>query len=94
MIFVWIDSNTVQCDAGFTVQAVHIHDVKYTDDNRSVTIPGEILVGSPSYVLYASQLRKWDVPFEEAQMDETQKRLIVDNVQEALRFMKVDFVVE
>jgi hypothetical protein len=87
-----LDPNTVQSDAGFMVRAVRIHDVRYTEGGRSVTIPGEILVGDPSYVLYLSALKKWDPPFQADQLSETERLRIAENVTAALVFMGIKFV--
>jgi len=94
MTFTRIDPNTVQSNGGFTVQAVRIHDVKYSNALHSVTIPGEILVGDPAYVIYLSALKRWDPPGSQTSIDPAEKKEIADNVVQALQFMGVRFVVE
>lgn len=93
-MFTRIDPNTVRSTSGFTVQAVRIHDVKYTEAEKSVTISGEILVGDPGYVLYTSTLKRWDPPHNGVMLEGSKRQEIIDNIAQALRFMGVEFVFE
>ena len=94
MMLTRINPNTVRSTSGFTVQAIRVHDVRYTEADKSVTIAGEILAGDPGYVLYTSTLKQWDTPDNGVTLEEAKRKEIIDNITEALHFMGVKFVLE
>ena len=83
------DSGGVISDGPFEVRLQNFR-LRYREENRSLTIPVEMLKGNPDYAIGTALIRHWDVPMKVALSAEIET--IKANINAALVFLKVRFV--
>ena len=79
---------------GFAVARHRIHNLKYSEEGRIAVVRGEILVGSPSFVLYASTFKGWEPPNDQQALSSEHRKEILSRIEAALNVWGVDYVID
>ena len=83
--------NIIKSDEGFSVQIFSRAGLKYTQNNNSLLIDSEMLMGDYDIVIWAMSIKQWD---SGAAIDENTKNIILDNVIRALTWRGLKVKVE
>ena len=76
----------IESDTGFSVERIEFSQLLYREDDRSVTLSIEPLVGdSAIFVLYLAERDCWDAPFDKVKITEEEWKRIGENIRDAYR---------
>ena len=75
--------NRIESDSGFAVEVLGRTGMRYFEGDRSAFIDSEVLAKPDAMALYQSSIRRWDPPHESLEVDEEDRRRIVENIRAA-----------
>jgi hypothetical protein len=91
MKFTKIGSNKVQADQGFVVWMQNPFKLHYSEAEREIVIPGEMLTGENELLVSVSAIKSWGHPFDREVIDHAKKKQIAVNVAAALKFLGIKY---
>ena len=81
--------NRVQSDAGFTVKVRAFGGyVEYREGHRIARIPVQPVMGKALVNIYGNTVVKWNPPYADEGISEVKRKEILNNVADAMRFLK------
>ena len=86
--------NVIESDKGFSVEVLGRVGLRYTENNRTMTVDSEVLEGPSAIVLYTDSIKTWDHPHRLDFMDEAVRQRIVENIRDAFRFRGMEIQVQ
>ena len=80
--------NVIESDDGFSVEVLGRTGLLYAEGSNKIHIDSEILAStSPTeLVLWVDSIRAWDSPHDGEEIDETKRKVIIENIRSAFRF--------
>ena len=78
--------NLYESDEGFSVEVLGRTGLRYRENNKSMFIDSEVLLGPSGMAVYKTSIQKWDPPNEKEAIDDAKRECIVDNVRRVFRF--------
>jgi hypothetical protein len=91
MKFTKIGPNKVQADQGFVFWIRNPFNLHYSEAEREIVIPGEMLTGEKELLVSISAIKSWGHPFDREIIDQAKKKQIAVNVAAALDFLGVKY---
>jgi hypothetical protein len=88
------EPNLIESTAGFSVQVLGRTGMRYREEGRSVSLDSELMNEPMAMLAYAGSIKKWDAPHEADQVNDSDRRRIVQNITRAFEAMgyKITFV--
>ncbi len=80
----------VVSDSGFEVKIKSRGALLYTEGNKSININSEYLAENGGIAVYANSIEYWNDQHKEEKISSQKKQQILDNVNEALLFLKIN----
>jgi hypothetical protein len=84
--------NGVKSDAGYSIKRTDRFKMEYVEHEKTMII--EVEDGLKNTVVYQSTIKNWLPPNDDVPITPEDKQRIVKNIDEALKFLKWDFVIE
>jgi hypothetical protein len=64
-------------------------DLHYSEGEREIAVPGEILTGDTELLVSISVIKSWMPPFDRESIGQTKKEQITANISAALDFLGI-----
>lgn len=84
-----VGPNRVQSDQGFAFWMRNPFDLHYSEGEREIVVPGEMLVGDKELLVSISAIKSWEAPFDREIIEGAKKAQIIANISAALSFLGV-----
>lgn len=85
--------NVIESDEGFSVEVLGRTGVLYSEGEKTMRIDSEVLAGPAGLVIYTDSIVCWASPHENELLDETTRRVVVENIRKAFRFRGLEIQV-
>jgi len=85
-----VNNKTVESNSGYSVIAIDIHHVKYTEYGRSAIIEiegGISSSGEIDWLIYSDSLSKWEPPHNTETISVSKHNEILDRISECLSLL-------
>jgi hypothetical protein len=84
--------NGVKSDAGYTIKRTDRFKLEYIENDKNMIV--EVEDGLKNTVVYQSTIKSWSPPFDGVPVTSEDKQRIIRNIEEGLKYLKWDFVIE
>jgi hypothetical protein len=83
-------TNVIESDAGYSVEVLGRTGIQYCENDRSMKIDSEVLMGPNAMVVYSYSFSSWLPPHQAELVDDATKARIAENLRAAFRFRGVE----
>ena len=90
-----VNNKTVE-GAGFLVTIPNIHEIRYVEHDRelSIEIEGGVRGGSVHWYIYSSTLKNWLPPHNQHALTDGDRKRVLANISDSLRLLGLDFEID
>lgn len=86
--------NIIESDEGFSVETTGRTGLRYNQGNKTLFVNSEKLATKhPSLVISERSIQNWNPPYDEEPIDDTARKLIVENIRRAFDSQGIDIEV-
>jgi immunity protein 74 of polymorphic toxin system len=78
--------NLYESSDGFSVEVLGRTGLRYREAGRQMFVDSEVLTGPSGMAVYKDTIQKWDPPYENVPVTDSDRDRILNNIRDAFRF--------
>jgi hypothetical protein len=78
-------SNLYESSDGFSVEVLGRTGLRYSESGRQMFVDSEVVTGPSGMAVYKDTLQKWDPPYDNVPVTDSDRDRILNNIREAFR---------
>jgi Immunity protein 74 len=84
-MFISSRSNVYESSDGFSVEVLGRTGLRYREAGRQMFVDSEVLTGPSGIAVYKDTIQKWDPPYDNVPVTDSDRDRILKNIREAIR---------
>jgi hypothetical protein len=77
--------NLYESSNGFSVEVLGRTGLRYREERRQMFVDSEVLIGTSGIAVYKDTIRKWDPPYNNVPVTDSDRDRILKNIRDAFR---------
>ena len=82
--------NLYESSEGFSVEVLGRTGLRYREASREMFVDSELLTGPSGMAVYEDTIRRWDPPYENVPVTDSDRTRILNNIRDAFRSQGFD----
>jgi hypothetical protein len=82
--------NLYESSGGFSVEVLGRTGLRYREAGRKMSVDSEVLTGPSGMAVYKDTIQKWDPPYENISVTDSDRNRILNNIRDAFRSQGFD----
>ena len=78
--------NLYESSDGFSVEVLGHTGLQYREAGRRMFVDSEVLTGASGMAVYKDTIQKWDPPYDNVPVTDSDRGRILNNIRDAFRF--------
>jgi hypothetical protein len=77
--------NLYESSEGFSVEVLGRTGLRYREADREMFVDSEVLTGSSGLAVYKDTIQRWDPPYENVSVTDSDRDRVLNNIRDAFR---------